>query len=795
MKTFNNRRSFLHSLLILPIAGLFAFTYVAVAAGTLSNFSFTYTNNEVGEYSDYTLQYEVETAAPDVIMRIVEDISSDFDFSSSTAEIAVDGATTTINEYYSGANPYLILDIPLVVATGSEVTIILRDVKNPTTEGTHSFELYTSDFASTPIDTTTDPTITIVPASTSTTLAGSGTSGDPWQISTCAELQSLNDDYNNYNDHFILTDNIDCSNINPFLTIDFGDDEYFQGTFDGNGHTISNLNIVQNEDYNAGLFYGLSATTVENLHLSNANVSGSFEAYAGILAGSVYNSDIQQVHVSGAISTSVTSSCSYIGGMFGFSLDNLFTDVLSEVSIDLPTCTGVGGLIGYSGGDTINNASTLGDVKGEKFVGGLIGYSGNTIISTASAEVNPIYGDNNVGGFMGSYTLSSATNVNLSDLSAINNVTGVAKVGGLIGSVYVENGNTLNLIRSYSVGDVTTTNLAGGLVGDTLVDDGSLYINSTYAWGEVSGTVGSLGGLIGNMKVTQAGDSISVNDSYAWYDGTSGISNLGSVSNAGGLIGYIVAPTNGGMYIVQNSFADTPIANTISHRGGLVGLNEADVDDVDFVNNWFNNEHIISGELDCDHDDTLECNKADDSAHFMNNKINHPLDSWDFDTTWKYQADAPPVFGINPIDTTPPAIVSLIPDDNATNVSVSTNELSIYFDEYVYPGNGNIVLKKQSDNSVVFTADVTDVDAVLFSGDTVTVLLSSFTFEAGIAYYVQFPAGAIKDVDDNDHPGINDATGWNFTTEVEEVIITPPNNPNPPVSGGALIWTVPPLLQ
>ena len=56
--------------------------------------------------------------------------------------------------------------------------------------------------------------------------------------------------------------------------------DVFRGTFDGNGHTISNLTV--NSDEKAGLF-GDMRGNVKNLTMNNANVVG--HSYAGVIAG------------------------------------------------------------------------------------------------------------------------------------------------------------------------------------------------------------------------------------------------------------------------------------------------------------------------------------------------------------------------------------------------------------------------------------------------------------------------------------------------------------------------------
>ena len=112
-------------------------------------------------------------------------------------------------------------------------------------------------------------------------------------------------------------------------------------------------------------------------------------------------------------------------------------------------------------------------------------------------------------------------------------------------------------------------------------------------------------------------------------------------------------------------------------------------------------------------------------------------------------------------DTTPPLVSTFSPLDDATGASI-TGDLSINFNENVAKGTGNILIKKTLDNSIFETIDVTTA-AISVSGATVTINPAG-TFDNLAGYYVEIPAGAIKDSAGNDYAGISSATAWNFTT-------------------------------
>ena len=121
---------------------------------------------------------------------------------------------------------------------------------------------------------------------------GSGTAEDPWQIATAEQLDLIRSDLTA---HYILIDDIDLSGYANWMPIgafrslsDAPEDaeiphpDYaFTGTFDGAGHTISNLTVSCEAPMGAGLF-GCTAGTedgaafIGHFTLKDVNVSGFY---------------------------------------------------------------------------------------------------------------------------------------------------------------------------------------------------------------------------------------------------------------------------------------------------------------------------------------------------------------------------------------------------------------------------------------------------------------------------------------------------------------------------------------
>ena len=148
---------------------------------------------------------------------------------------------------------------------------------------------------------------------------GDGSQANPYQISTAEHLISIGSNPDLLDKHYIMVADVNMADY-VFDAAVIGHDEKrsyysknlaFEGMFDGNGHTISNLSIIIPEDkdqynhddeqYNIGLFGRINEEgRIENLTLINANINCEVSRCIGILAGTnagtVYN-----CHTSGAV--------------------------------------------------------------------------------------------------------------------------------------------------------------------------------------------------------------------------------------------------------------------------------------------------------------------------------------------------------------------------------------------------------------------------------------------------------------------------------------------------------------
>ena len=93
-----------------------------------------------------------------------------------------------------------------------------------------------------------------------------------------------------------------------------------------------------------------------------------------------------------------------------------------------------------------------------------------------------------------------------------------------------------------------------------------------------------------------------------------------------------------------------------------------------------------------------------------------------------------------------PSIVSFSPIDGATNVSSGSN-ITIAFNEYIFPGTGKINLRKLSDNSLVESFDPTDSTKVTFSNQSL-ILNPDNDLDGLESFYLDIEQNAVKDLSD-----------------------------------------------
>ena len=225
-----------------------------------------------------------------------------------------------------------------------------------------------------------------------------------YEIGKLSQLINFQEQVNNGNTFkkstVVLTNDIDLSCIANWKPIGNSENS-FQGTFDGQNHTIKNLNCVMEGKSNIGLFGMTVNGEIKNLTVENAIITGRLNV--GVVAGTPYTSKYTNVSVTGHVEV---NGMSYVGGVGGKNAYANWTNITINVdetsyvnanSIENGTAyrTYVGGVVGFmgEGGHTFENVTSNINVSGSTCdVGGITGIAhyGNTFsncVSTGNVEI------------------------------------------------------------------------------------------------------------------------------------------------------------------------------------------------------------------------------------------------------------------------------------------------------------------------------------------------------------------------------------------------------------------------
>lgn len=328
-----------------------------------------------------------------------------------------------------------------------------------------------------------------------------GTIADPYLIQTPANLDCLvNNDlyYWGPGKYFKQTADIDMD-LYPWTTGIGTTGMTFEGSYDGQGFSISNLKITSTVGDSLGLFGKLGTSSViSNVRLfhSSITVTGSGIAQrVGLLAG--YSpGTIQDSTAEGTISVTRAGNVHEVGGLVGNSNNGHIDRSSSDVDISITT-TNPG----------VSNNAYIGDT------GGLVGfYEGQPLTkSSASGSLNltSYMWIENIGGFAGNISNANLTNTYTDADVNVSAQTGLSSIGGFAG-----NSRGATIENSYSA--------------------------STLIRATVSGGQNDLGGFIGTLDSMQS----NIVRNSTWNTETTGLSGSGfGTSTSGNTITSVVGIT------------------------------------------------------------------------------------------------------------------------------------------------------------------------------------------------------------------------------------------------------------
>lgn len=388
------------------------------------------------------------------------------------------------------------------------------------------------------------------------------------EISTCEELQMIGSDSETYpvSGDYVLTQDINCGegapegsdtrfwNANEAEWVDgivggtlivdtlngvvnngysgFDPVTLENGSFNGNGYTISNLWIFRKGESDVGLFRLADNSDVENVIISNAAVVGGNQT--GVLAGRVEDgSELSNITINDSMARAYLS---FHGGMLAGEMND---SSASDITITGGNVHGsgniIGGIVGFLYGSTVTDSNTSADTDGGNRIGGAFGEVRDSQLTNIHVTGNVLGEDNDagnkeareVGGFAGQVENSTISNSSFTGTVTAEQASGggyIENIGGFIG--YVVGGvisnsfasNDGNLVVVAADGDWSNVSRVGGFIGELYYyDDGDIYakaeISNVYAEGNVGvyakGAVTNIGGLIGYAQ------EASISDAYA----------------------------------------------------------------------------------------------------------------------------------------------------------------------------------------------------------------------------------------------------------------------------------------
>ncbi len=203
----------------------------------------------------------------------------------------------------------------------------------------------------------------------------------------------------------------------------------FQGTFDGQGHTISNLRVVTPTAYTAAGFFGALNGTAKNFtidgayieHISATGSNGLTDNGVAVVAGSIYTSGT----ISGVtVNNATVKGNRYTAGIAGYVYGNITDCTVTDSNIictpdnltgswdNGDKCGGIGGYMAEEQGLLTGNVVSGCQISAYRDAGGLAGcYNQNAPDKVKDNKVsNTVVSVNNTNNYK-NYTTNAAYNV------------------------------------------------------------------------------------------------------------------------------------------------------------------------------------------------------------------------------------------------------------------------------------------------------------------------------------------------------------------------------------------------
>jgi uncharacterized repeat protein (TIGR02543 family) len=452
--------------------------------------------------------------------------NEDFRHDITNMDAAMEAYSLTLGEHitatpagaltHQGSNYYPVGTTVTLSAEGYNLSgsYVVKDAQNndiPLTDG-NTFVMPASD-------------VTVTADLTVISWSGSGTQDYPWMILYPSQLDLLaervnsgsgdnNASFGYSGKYFKLGADInyphttawnDASSTENNYTAIGNDDHPFQGSFDGDGHTISGIRIYRDSGSNdsyQGLFGKVDSDgTVKDLTLTDARITG--KNCVGGIVGELTSYAIQNCHVTQTVAIhAVVDNAQSHGGIVGQN-DGTINDCTSAATLtfvgNLTGCNNYGGIVGQNWTGTVQNCLAIGaNVSGNYNAGAIVGdvyqdganhnyYHGCTVNGSTGSGIgcgDPAGDLTENDGALPCYKLTIPSGLATTNSTILN----------YKGNSYVAAGQTVTLTpvyEGYTIGSLTVTKDGTNPAETIAVSNNSFTmptadVTVTATWGDLS---------------------------------------------------------------------------------------------------------------------------------------------------------------------------------------------------------------------------------------------------------------------------------------------------------------------
>ncbi len=506
--------------------------------------------------------------------------------------------------------------------------------------------------------------------------SGSGTENDPYLIFYADQLTQVRNFLGKSGVYFKLMSDIDLTDWIEENSPNQGwqpigvSSSKFQGIFDGNNHTISNLNIDRPSTDGVGLFGYADGATFKNIVIDETAITGNGDV--GAVCGNASSSTFSNCKVTATINAKGNT----VGGIAGSASGTFTNNKVANTAIN--GNDNVGGIVGYTQNSTFTSNDVSATIEGKNEVGGICGFSsGNCSLDDNIAKCS-IVGNDNVGGLIG----QSKNTISLNKCAFYGTIKAHSSVGGIIGFSSYSYTYTVNISNCYSVSDIQATgDNIGGILGYKNSIDGCnclLTISNSYHSGNILGgaNVGGIAGYASYVLINRCQSDGSVNGN----------------SCVGGVCGYIEGhyynsghnhfydPHYNYGEIKQNVALTTTLLSTnevgriYGGKGNYVTIGTLGSSD----DNLALSTMIVSKAGVVQEVNDNEQNGTSMSSTGLKLKANYVAHGWDFNNDWAIQETE--TYPYKPWQTAPPYVESGLVSQSTTITGKSVDGGTVYIE-------------------------------------------------------------------------------------------------------------------